>query len=233
MPTARRSSPRTAELPSTAETVTKAKHHQREIFGRPELESEVHHRLGQEREPDGADGAGHERADGGGGEAAPARPRRAILFPSMRGDDGGALARRVHQDRGGGSAVHGAVVDAGEQDEGGGGIDLVGERQQQGDGERRPQPRQHADGGADRDADQAPHQIVGRQRHGKAGRELRPASPSQEPLDRGRSRSGSPARGRSRCRRSSASAKPIAASRKLRRLPNASAVQCEQQLSRR
>ena len=56
-------------------------------------------------------------------------------------------------------AVHGAVVDAAEHDEGADRIELAGGRQQHRDGERRADAGQHADGGAERHADQRPQQI--------------------------------------------------------------------------
>ena len=48
------------------------------------------------------------------------------------------------------------------------GIELGGDRQEQRDGERRTDARQDADGGAERHADQAPHEIDRRDRRGKA-----------------------------------------------------------------
>ena len=105
--------------------------------------------------------------------AAPARPVAGHLVALERGDDGGALARRVEQDRGGRAAIHRAVVDAGEQDEGGGRLDLEGDRQQQRDGERRAEAGQHADRGAERGADEAPHQVDRRERDREAVEELR------------------------------------------------------------
>jgi hypothetical protein len=47
--------------------------------------------------------------------AAPARPVAGHLVALERRDDGGAFARGVEQDRGGRAAIHGAVIDAGEQ----------------------------------------------------------------------------------------------------------------------
>jgi prephenate dehydrogenase len=60
---------------------------------------------------------------------AAAGARHLVAFE--RGDDRGAFARRVEQDRGGRAAIHAAVVDAGEHDERAGRVELVGDGQQQ------------------------------------------------------------------------------------------------------
>ena len=87
---------------------------------------------------DHAHGAGHEGADGGGGERRTGTAVLGHLEAFQRRDHGAGFARGVEQDGGGGAAVHGAVVDAGEQDEGGLRRHLEGDRQEKGDGERRP-----------------------------------------------------------------------------------------------
>ena len=51
-----------------------AEHEQRRVFRRPEAQREVGERRRHQREQDHAEGAGNERADGGDGSAAPARP---------------------------------------------------------------------------------------------------------------------------------------------------------------
>ena len=117
---------------------------------------------------EGGDQAGDERADRGGGERRAAAARAGHLVALERRDDRGALARRVEQDRGGRAAVHAAVVDAGEHDQRAGRVELVGDRQQQRDGQRRPDAGQHADGGAERDADQRVEQVDRLQRAGEA-----------------------------------------------------------------
>ena len=58
------------------------------------------------------------------------------------------------------------------KDEGCGRVDFVRQRQQQSDGECGSDTGQNADGGADENADEAPHQIDRRQRDGEALREL-------------------------------------------------------------
>ena len=84
----------------------------------------------------------------------------------MRGDDGGALAGNIDQDRRGGAAVLGPVVEAGQHDERRHRRQREGDRQQHGDGGDRPEPRQHADQRAEQRADQAEQQVL--RRHGDA-----------------------------------------------------------------
>ena len=93
-----------------------------------------------------------------------ARPRLAILLPSMRGHHRRGLTRGVEQDRGRRAAVHAAVVDAGEHDERLGRLEAVGHRQQQRDRHRRADAGQHADEGAEQHADGGVHQVLGRER---------------------------------------------------------------------
>ena len=142
--------------------------HQREIVGRAELQREGDDDRREQRQRKGRERAGDERSDRGGGERRRAAAVLRHLVALDGGDDGGILARRVEQDRRGRGAVHGAVVDAAEHDEGADRIELAGRRQQHRDGERRADAGQHADGGAERDADQRPQQIQRRERDGEA-----------------------------------------------------------------
>ena len=56
--------------------------------------------------------------------AAAPRPLLRHHISLDRGDDRAGFARRVEQDRGGRAAIHGAVIEAGEHDEGAGRIEL-------------------------------------------------------------------------------------------------------------
>ena len=116
--------------------------------------------------------------------AAPARPCLAILLPSMRGDHGAGLARRVEQDRGRRAAVHRAVVDAGKEDHRRGGLDLQRDRQQHRHRRGRADAGQHADGRADGAAEQAPQQVDRRARRDEALQELVAGCPCHEPSGR-------------------------------------------------
>ena len=124
--------------------------------GGPKLSAKRGERRREQHQRDHADRAGHERADGGDRQrragAALARHRVAVDAGHHRR----GLARDAHQDRGGRAAVHGAVVDAGQQHDRRGRRQAEGHRQQQADAGERPQPRQHADQGAD---DAAEHGI--------------------------------------------------------------------------
>jgi hypothetical protein len=65
------------------------------------------------------------------------------------------------------AAVHAAVVDAGEHDEGAGGINVVGDRQQQRDRQRRADPGQHPDRGSEQHTDGAVQEVTRFQRRGE------------------------------------------------------------------
>ena len=75
--------PRSREAPSTAVTVTKSEHHQREVVGCAEAIANCDHDRGEEGQQQRGDGAGDERADGRGGQRRAARPAFAILLPSI------------------------------------------------------------------------------------------------------------------------------------------------------
>ncbi len=136
-----------------------AEHHQREIFGRPEFQGNAGERRCEQHDDQGRDRAGEERADGGGGER---RARTALtrhLVAVERGDDGRTLARQVDEDRRGRAAILRAVIDAGEHDERGFGRQAEGQRQEHGDGGDGSEARQHADGRAEQDAEEAVEQV--------------------------------------------------------------------------
>jgi hypothetical protein len=81
-------------------------HDQRHVLGRPELQAHVDQHRRQESQPQGADRARDEGADGGRRQ----RRRAAAAFGHQvafeGGDDRGRLAGGVEQDRGGRAAVH-------------------------------------------------------------------------------------------------------------------------------
>ena len=72
--------------------------------------------------------------------AEPARPWRAIWWPSMQVTTERRLARHVDQHRGDGAAIHRAVVDRAQHDDGAGRIEAEGERDQDRRAGRRPEP---------------------------------------------------------------------------------------------
>ena len=130
------------------------------------------------------DQAGDERADRGRRQRRAAAALARHLVALERGDDRGALARRVEQDRGGRAAIHAAVVDAGEHDQRAGRVELVGDRQEQRDGQRRPDAGQHADRGAERHADQRVEQVHRLERGDQAVGEEREGVHVQRPSAR-------------------------------------------------
>ena len=82
------------------------------------------------------------------------------------------LAGDVEEDRGDGAAEERAPVDRSEQDDRRGGRHGEGERQQDGHAVGAAQSRQHADDGAQQDADHGHEQIEGRERDVKAEEEV-------------------------------------------------------------
>src|SRR5262249_5329690 len=173
------------------------------IVGRPELERPIHHHGRQKGDAEGADRTGNERADGRGRERRAGAAVARHLVTLERRDDGGALARRVEQNRRGRAAIHRAIVNAGEKDECRGGLDLEGDRQEQRDGQRRAEARKDADGGAQRGAHQAPQEIHRSERDRKAVEKLREGIHLSCPPPRSAVRSWSRAsQNRYRCRAS-------------------------------
>ena len=137
-----------------------AEHEQRGVLGRAEAQREVGERWRHHGEHDDAEGAGHERADRRNRKR---RPGPALAGHGVAVDAGhhrGGLARDAHQDRGGGAAVLRAVVDAGQHDDGLGGVEPEGHGQQDRDAGERADSRQHADQRADQAAEERVEQHV-------------------------------------------------------------------------
>jgi hypothetical protein len=140
-------------------------HDQREVVGGLQLDREVGDRLGEEREQQQPDRARDERADRRRGERrlGPSALRHLEALDRRRHRP--RLARRVEQDRRRRAAVHPAEVDAREEDERAGRVvEVEGQRQQQRDRQRGPDPRQHADERPEQHAQQRVEQ-VGRLQH--------------------------------------------------------------------
>ena len=133
--------------------------HQCEVIFRPEAHREIDQPRRQESQPDGGDGARDKRADRSRGKRRPAAAGLGHLVALERGRHRCALAGRIDQDRRSRSAIHAAVIDSGEHDQRAAGIELVGDRQQQRDRERRTDAGQHAHGGAEEHADQRIEQV--------------------------------------------------------------------------
>ena len=168
-PMKRLARPRASESPSTAVTVVSASTISAKYSAGPNSSASWTISGATKRQAERRDRAGDEGADGGGGErlGAAALARHHVAVDG--GDDRAGLARRVQQDRGGRAAVHGAVVDAAEHDEGGGRVEVGGDRQEQRHGQRRADAGQHADRGADGDAERRPEQVHRGERDEEAG----------------------------------------------------------------
>ena len=115
--------------------------HDGEVVGRAQADREPGHDRRADHQQRRADRAGDERADGGGRERLRGPARLGHLVALDGRHHRGRLPGRVEQDRGGGAAVHAAVVDAGEHDEGAGRLQRVGDRQQQRHGHGRADAR--------------------------------------------------------------------------------------------
>jgi len=89
-----------------------------------------------------------------------------------RGHDRGRFAGNVDQDRGGRAAVLGAVIDAGEHDQGRRRAEPESERQQHGHRRHRTNPGQYADERAEKTADEAIEDVLPGQRHAQTEREV-------------------------------------------------------------
>ncbi len=149
-----------------------AEHHQREILGRTERLADDGERRREHRDQQGRDAAGEERAERGHGErrAGAALPRHLVAIDA--GHDRRGLARQIHQDRGGRTAVLRAVEDAGEHDQPRRGLEMERQRQQHRDGGDRTDAGQHADQGPDQSADQREEDVRPGQRDVEAYAEI-------------------------------------------------------------
>ena len=106
--------------------------------------------------------------------AAPARPCRAIWWPSRQVTTEVASPGNVDQHRRGRAAILRAVIDAGEHDQRADRRQAEGDRQQHRDGRDGADAGQHADQRADQRADQAEQDVQsGIRRDREAQREIR------------------------------------------------------------
>ena len=141
--------------------------HQGKILRRAEADGEFGQRGRQQHQADHAQGPGDEGADGryAQGRAGPAF--LAHLVAVQAGHDRGGFPGKVHQDGGGRAAVHGPVVDAGQHDDGGGGIHAEGEGNEHGRPGHRPDAGQDPDDGPHGHAEKAEEEIGGGEDRGK------------------------------------------------------------------
>ena len=119
-----------------------------------------------------ADAAGEEGTERGDGQRGPGAALARHLIAVETRHHRRRLAGEVHQDGGGRAAVLRAVVDSGEQDQGGHRRQREGRGQQHGYGGNRADSRQHSDQRAERHAEQAVEQILQCKRDAEAQREV-------------------------------------------------------------
>ena len=137
------------------------KRHDREceVLGRPEPQRDARQEWREERQRDGRERARHERSDRGRRQRRGAASLPGHRIAVDRGRNRCGLTRRIEQDARRRAAVHRAVIDAAEHDEGADRIEAEGDWQQQRHSECRPDSGQHADGGAERHAGECPPQV--------------------------------------------------------------------------
>ena len=122
--------------------------------GGPKERATARERRRRDDQDERGHGAADERADRGDGQrgAGPALPRH--LVPVDGGDGGGGLAGDAHEDGGDRAAVHGAVVDRRQHDDGAGRVELEGQRKEDRDAGDRADAGQRAHRRADDAADE-------------------------------------------------------------------------------
>ena len=122
-----------------------AHQHEREELRRAEAQCHARERRRDHDQRDSGGDAADERSDGGNPECGAAAPLLGHLMAVEAGHDRSGLPGHVDQYRGDGAAVHGAVVDRRQHDQGAGRVEPEGERNEDGGARCRPEPRQHAD----------------------------------------------------------------------------------------
>ena len=156
---------------------------QGEIFGGAEIEGEFGQRRGEEGQADHGNRAGDERSDGGDAQGRARAPFLGHLVAVDAGDDGGRLAGEVQQNGGGRAPVHGAVENPRHHDDRRHrGADDVGDREEKGNGGRRTQTREDADGRADEGSEEGKQQVGSREGDGEALQQSVKMSMASAPL---------------------------------------------------
>jgi hypothetical protein len=143
--------------------------------GGPELQRDLGQQGGEEGDQHDREEGPDERGAERGGERLTAVPLAGHRIAVEGGRHRPRLARDVEQDRRDRSAEERAPVEAGEQDDRGGGIHGERQREQDRDPVGAAQARQHADDGAERDAEHREPEVGGLQRHREAEEQVLPA----------------------------------------------------------
>jgi hypothetical protein len=139
-----------------------AEYHQRKIFRGAEQQREAGERRAECGHQDRGDAAREERSDGRNRQRGTGTALTRHLMPVERRHHGRRLARNVHQDRRGRSAILRAVINAGEHDERADRRQAERDRQQHRERGHRADAGKHADERADHGADKTEKQIIGR-----------------------------------------------------------------------
>ena len=163
-PTSIDSSALVSDSPASSTTMARPSTISAKYSGALNASDSLRQRRRHEHQRDDAEGAGDERSDRGHAERSTGAALARHLVAVEASDDRGRFARHVEQDRGRRAAVLRAVVDAGQHDHRAGRIELERQRQQHRDRRRRSEAGQHADHGAEEDADEAHRQVRRRQR---------------------------------------------------------------------
>ena len=186
MPTMAISSPSTAMVsPASSERPARPVMRQRPTSisaknsGGPNLKRHLRERRGDDDQRDGRNDAADERADRRDAERGAAAALLGHLVAVDAGDHRGGFARHVDQHRGDRAAIHRAVVDGGQHDEGAGRVELEGQRDQDRGAGGRPEAGQHADQRAEDAADQRESEVLQAQRRRQARHQMLQACPSR------------------------------------------------------
>ena len=151
--------PRKVELPKAAETVMKASIISAKYSAGAERKGEFDDRRRNQRQRHGCDQPGNEGTDRGSRKGGTTSPGTRHLVALERSDDRCAFTWRIQKNRRGRAAIHAAIIDTGKHDQRSSRIELIGNRQQQGDRKGWSDAGQNADGRAQCYADQCIKQI--------------------------------------------------------------------------
>ena len=141
---------------------------QRRVFGRSEVQGETCHDGRKKSQPDDGGGTADKRTDGRQSECRSGFALSGHLVAVEDRDHRRCLTWKLEEYGGDGAAVLRPVENSGEHDDGGDGFNVVGQREQDGDGCRGPQSGQHPDQHANNNADEAVQEIGRLQDDGKA-----------------------------------------------------------------
>ena len=144
-----------------------AEDHEGEIFRRPEFQGQGNQQGRQEHQTEDTEDSGDERTDGGNPQSGAGLAFPGHLVAVEAGHHRGRLTGNVDQDGSGRSAVHGPVIDGGNDDNRGRRVHAVGHGQKKGYAHHRADAREDPDRGPSQTAEESRKQIHRRQGDGK------------------------------------------------------------------